>query len=233
MLERLQTDGIAPRATLTSVMNRAYLAVSPAPPSVELRDKAVAPVAVASRSSTEPSPLGSSALAVGRIRDEFDQIAKAESDRKALDIILGKLLPGYKALLDKIESPAAIKDAQDAVATVQAMQSQMADKGASPASEQGGVSSNRDQALAQMETALLFVRELRNKISQDYAGAHDRLLTIGGSAVNSGGGGSQGGGNGDMTQATAAARNLILSNARGVLAAHGRISPVMARMVLG
>ena len=240
MLERVQLDGVAPKPTIATFSSRADLAVSPAPPSVELRDRAVAPVGSAYRSATDPNPLASSALAVGQIRGEFDKIAKAEHDRKVLDTILGKLLPGYKALLDKIDAPAALEDAQNAVAALHVLQSSLSGSAVAASGPQDGSSASahtqidsRDQAIAQIESALLLVDNLRTTISVEHAGAHERLMNLGPSAADFNPASSQGAASGDITKAAAAARDLILSNARSVGIAPGRLSPNMARLVLG
>ena len=235
MLERVQSEGVAPKVTMASSANRADLAVSPAPRTAELRDRAVAPVGSAYRSSTEPNPLASSALAVGQIRGEFDKMAKAESDRKALDTILGKLLPGYKALLDKIDAPAAVEDAQAAITALHVLHSSLAGSpAASSPQDRSSVSANTpDQAIALIEGALRVADHLRARISDDLAGAHDRLLNLGTPAVGSVPASSQAVDHADVTKATAAARDLILSNGRSFGVAHGRLSPDMARLVLG
>lgn len=226
MLERLHSDSVVQKVTLGGVVNRAELAVAPTPQSAELRDKAVAPVVQAQRSATEPNPLSAPAHAVGRIRDEFDKIAQVESDRKMLDAIIGKLLPGYKALMDKIDAPATVRDAEHAVVQLEALKSKLSGSSAAAEAPQGAdvtVSESGDATLAKIEGALRTVDDLRAKLADDHAGAHERLMNLGASAAQSGG----------VTKSTAAARELIMTNVRAVGAAHARLSPDMARLVLG
>lgn len=226
MFERLNSDGVVQRLTIVGGANRADLAVSPPPASAELRDKAVAPVASTQRSATEPNPLSAPAQAVVQIRDEFDKIAKVESDRKRLDAILGKLLPGYKAFLDKIESPSSFRAAEDAMAELETLQAKLS--GATPPAEgpQGlgrSPSNGREAVIAKIETAFGSVRDMKGKLDDIHAGAHEALLNLGASSA----------GTGEITKSTQVARDLIMANARAVGVAHGRLSSDMAKLVLG
>ena len=235
MLERLHSDGPVQKVVGGGVVHRAELAVAPTPPSAELRDKAIAPAASVQRTATEPNPLSAPAHAVGRIRDEFDKIAKNESDRKLLDSIIGKLLPGYKALMDKIEAPAKVHEAKQAVVELEALQVKWSGSGDSAEGPRGAdvsPSDGADNAIAKFEAALRSIDGLRGKLEEDHAGAHDRLLNIGPAASGPGSVARSLGDSGETPRSTVAARDLIMANARAVGVAHGRVSPDMARLVL-
>ena len=234
MLERFQSEGIALRATTSGAVSRLDLASSASSQQMEQRQRAIAPVVGAQRSLPELNPLSAPARAIGRIRDEFDVIARSESDRKALDAILGKLLPGYKALIDNIEAPALVHDAQKAVVELSSLQSAL--QGSSGVTGQGASASSpgeHDKALEKIEAALRAVDDLRGKLSDDSDGAYQRLLTMGASVGGLNMARMRVGDSATSARSAADACDLIMTNVRSVLVAHGPLSPDMAKLVLG
>ena len=234
MLQTLSTDGVIRKIAVGGAVSRVEVSSAPAA-SVELRDRAVAPIVVIQKAPARPNPLAVPAQILGRIRDEFDKIAMAESDRKKLDEILGKLLPGYKALLDRIDAPGAVSEAEKAVEEFRALHAKLSSSSSSMNLKQGsGASSgeNSDGALSRIEGALRAMDQLSIILAQEHAVAHERLLDIVTPSGNAPSGGAKPAENGDMTRSAAAARDLVLANLRALESAHGLVSPAMARLVL-
>ena len=237
MLERLQSEGVAPKVIKSGQASRVDLASLSASQQTDARDQVITPVVGAQRPLPELNPLSTPARAIGRIRDEFDVIARSDSNRKALDAILGKLLPGYKALMDNIEAPALVRDAEKAAVELSALRSDLQSSGddASQASQDvaASPSGQHDKVLAKIEAALRAVDDLRGKLSDDSAGAHQRLLNIGASIGGLNIARMRVGDDAASARSAADACDLIMTNVRSVVVAHGRLSPDMAKLVLG
>ena len=236
MLETLSSDRVVRKIAGGGGPNRVELSIAPAA-APELRERAVAPIQFIQKGPVRPNPFAIPAMALGRIRDEFDKIAMAESDRKQLDEILGKLLPGYKALLDRIESPGAISEAEKAVEEFRALRDKLSSSSSSSSTdlELGSASLSADHsggALSRIEDALRAMDQLSGILASEHAGAHDRLLDIVAPSGNPPSGAAKAAENGVETRSTAAARELVLANLRALGAAHGLVSPAMARLVL-
>ena len=231
MLERFQLEGVAPKVTKGGPASRDLASLS-ASQQAEARDRATTASVGVQRSPPQVNPLSAPARAIGRIRDEFDVIARSESNRKALDAILGKLLPGYKALIDNIEAPALVHDAEKAAVELSVLrsdlQSSSGDAGATVSSP-----GEHDKVLEKIEAALRAVDDLRGKLSDDSAGAHQRLLNIGASVGGLNMARMRVGDNAASARSAADACDFIMTNVRSVVVAHGRLSPDMAKLVLG
>lgn len=231
MLERFQLEGVAPKVTKGGPASRDLASLS-ASQQAEARDRATTASVGVQRSPPQVNPLSAPARAIGRIRDEFDVIARSESNRKALDAILGKLLPGYKALIDNIEAPALVHDAEKAAVELSVLrshlQSSSVDAGATASSP-----GEHDKVLEKIEAALRAVDDLRGKLSDDSAGAHQRLLNIGASVGGLNMARMRVGDDAASVRSAADACDLIMTNVRSVVVAHGRLSPDMAKLVLG
>ena len=236
MLERFQSEGLTPKAPAGGPTNRVDPAIFSESQQTDTRDRAISPVVGAQHTIAEVNPLSAPARAIGRIREEFDVIARSESNRKALDVILGKLLPGYKALIDNIEAPALVRDAEKAAVELNALRpdlhrsSKGVDKGFSAAASAPG---EQDKVLEKIEAALRAVDDLRGKLSDDSAGAHQRLLNIGVSVGGLNMARMRVGDDAASVRSAADACDLIMTNVRSVVVAHGRLSPDMAKLVLG
>ena len=231
MLERFQLEGVAPKVTKGGPASRDLASLS-ASQQAEARDRATTASVGVQRSPPQVNPLSAPARAIGRIRDEFDVIARSESNRKALDAILGKLLPGYKALIDNIEAPALVHDAEKAAVELSVLRSELqsssVDAGATASSP-----GEHDKVLEKIEAALRAVDDLRGKLSDDSAGAHQRLLNIGASVGGLNMARMRVGDDAASARSAADACDLIMTNVRSVVVAHGRLSPDMAKLVLG
>jgi len=233
MLQTLSSDGVVRKIAIGGAANRAEISLALSGASDTGR--ASSPVPVLQKDPVRPNPLSVPAQALGRIRSEFDKIAMAESDRKKLDEILGKLLPGYKALLDRIEAPGAISEAEKAMEAFRALHAKLSssssvtnlqqDPGSSPAENSTG-------ALSRIEDALRAIDQLSGRLADEHAGAHDRLLDIVAPSGNPPSGSANAAENGDVTRSTAAARDGVMANLRTLGAAHGLVSPAMARLAL-
>ena len=234
MLQTLSSDRVVRKIAGGGAANRVELSIAPAA-APELRDRAIAPIPVIQKGPVRPNSFAVPAMALGRIRDEFDRIAMAESDRKQLDEILGKLLPGYKALLDRIESPGAISEAEKAVEAFRTLRDKLSSSSSSTDLDLNPASLSADHsggALSRIEDALRAMDQLSGILASEHAGAHDRLLDIVAPSGNPPSGAAKAAENGDETRSTAAARELVLANLRALGAAHGLVSPAMARLVL-
>ena len=231
MLERFQLEGVAPKVTKGGPASRDLASLS-ASQQAEARDRATTASVGAQQSPPQVNPLSAPARAISRIRDEFDVIARSESNRKALDAILGKLLPGYKALIDNIEAPALVHDAEKAAVELSVLRSELqsssVDAGATASSP-----GEHDKVLEKIEAALRAVDDLRGKLSDDSAGAHQRLLNIGASVGGLNMARMRVGDDAASVRSAADACDLIMTNVRSVVVAHGRLSPDMAKLVLG
>lgn len=231
MLERFQLEGVAPKVTKGGPASRDLASLS-ASQQAEARDRATTASVGVQRSPPQVNPLSAPARAISRIRDEFDVIARSESNRKALDAILGKLLPGYKALIDNIEAPALVHDAEKAAVELSVLRSELqsssVDAGATASSP-----GEHDKVLEKIEAALRAVDDLRGKLSDDSAGAHQRLLNIGASVGGLNMARMRVGDDAASVRSAADACDLIMTNVRSVVVAHGRLSPDMAKLVLG
>lgn len=231
MLERFQLEGVAPKVTKGGPASRDLASLS-ASQQAEARDRATTASVGVQRSPPQVNPLSAPARAISRIRDEFDVIARSESNRKALDAILGKLLPGYKALIDNIEAPALVHDAEKAAVELSVLRSELqsssVDAGATASSP-----GEHDKVLEKIEAALRAVDDLRGKLSDDSAGAHQRLLNIGASVGGLNMARMRVGDDAASARSAADACDLIMTNVRSVVVAHGRLSPDMAKLVLG
>jgi len=237
MLERFQSEGVAPKVTKGGPASRVDIASLSASLHSQARDRSITPVVGAQRSLAEVNPLSAPARAIGRIRDEFDVIARSESNRKALDAILGKLLPGYKALIDNIEAPALVQDAEKAAVALSALRSDLQSSGGDASQEPSEPAASSpgeyDKVLEKIEAALRAVGDLRGKLSDDSAGAHQRLLNICASVGGLNMARMRVGDNAASAKSAAHACDLIMTNVRSVVVAHGRLSPDMAKLVLG
>ena len=234
MLQTLSSDRVVLKIAVGGAVNRVERSPSSAT-GVELNDRAVTPVMVLQKDPVKHDLLAVPAQALARIRDEFDKIAMAEDDRRKLDEIIGKLLPGYRALMERYESPAAIKDAENAVAEFQVLRDRLLGSSSTVVSQQASGSPAPAVAtgtLAQIEDAFRGMGELSGALATARAGAHERLLDIAVPAENASAAGASVAGNDDMTRSVVAARDLVMANLRALGAAHGRVSPGMARLVL-
>ena len=234
MLQTLSSNGVVRKIAVGGGANRVGLSIAPAA-APELRDRAVAPIPLIQNGPVRPNPFAVPAQALSRIRNEFDKIAMAESDRKKLDEILGKLLPGYKALLDRIESPGAVSEAEKAVEEFRALRAKLSSSSSLADLQPGPDSLSAEHsggALSRIEDVLNAMDQLSKILADAHAGAHDRLLDIVAPSGNPPSGAAKAPENGDPTRSTAAARELVLGNLRALGAAHGLVSPAMARLVL-
>jgi hypothetical protein len=120
--------------------------------------------------------------AIYRVRDGFDRVQRTEAEMEQLERLYEKLLPGYKALKDKMEAPIAIHAATGAAEEVEVFfRKRAAVDGALAADEpmvELQTSSERERTLARIEAALMKVNVLRNKLAVDHTSAHGALLNI-------------------------------------------------------
>ncbi len=236
MLERIQSDATLPKAAAPNPANRAELVIAPAPPSTELREKAVAPVGNIQRSPAEVDLFNASARAIQQTRDGFREIHRIEMDLQELEKLYEKILPGYKALKEKIEAPALVHAAMTAAAGVDAFQARASGaskaQGAPAAVAEPQTSTERERTLARIEAAMMKVGALRSKLTDSRAGAHDRLLNINASMSGLNMARMQVSDDKVMTSLASSACETIMMNVRSVVVAHGNVSPDLVRLIL-
>jgi len=237
MLERFPSEGIAPKLTSIGPATRVDQAYMTDLGLSDTHDGASAPLAGAPRPPADPHPLSVPAQAMGKIRDEFEVIARSEQSRKTLDMILAKIRPGYKALMDNIEAPAQVRDAENALVDLAGLQSQFSssshDPGAAPYPDAASSSGDKAGFIEKIEAALRVLEDLRGKLSDDSAGAHQRLLNIGALVNGPKMGGMRVGDDFAPGQSASDACELIVTHVRSVIVAHARLSPHMAKLILG
>ncbi len=237
MFERIQSDATLPRSSGPAVTaNRADLVAAPAPQSVELREKAVAPVSLGQRSTFEVDVVAVSQRALYKVRDGLDSLQRTEADMQELDRLYERLLPGYKALKDKMESPVAIRAAAQAAEEVDVFfrrkaASDVALKADAPVVEIQA-SSERERTLARIEAALMKVNVLRNKLALDHNSAHEDLLNINASVSGLNMARMQLSDDKVMASLASSACEAIMTNLRSVVVAHGNVSPDLVRLIL-
>ena len=236
MLERIQSDATLPKAAAPNPANRAELVIAPAPPSTELREKAVAPVGNIQRSPAEVDLFNASARAIQQTRDGFREIHRIEMDLQELEKLYEKILPGYKALKEKIEAPALVHAAMTAAAGVDAFQARASGaskaQGAPAAVAEPQTSTERERTLARIEAAMMKVGALRSKLTDSRASAHDRLLNINASMSGLNMARMQVSDDKVMTSLASSACETIMMNVRSVVVAHGNVSPDLVRLIL-
>ena len=237
MLERIQSDATLPRtATASTTANRADLVVSPAPVTADLREKAVAPVGHAQRSSTEADVVNTSLRAINQVRAGLHEIHRTEADLAELEKLYEKLLPGYKALQDKIDAPVAIHQAVQAADDVSAFEAKSVavatGHGAQAPVDELQSATYRESALAKIEAALLKVGTLRNKLSEVRTSSHEALLNINASVSGLNMARMQVSDDKVMASLASSACEAIMTNVRSVVVAHGNVSPDLVRLIL-
>ena len=236
MLERTQSDATLPKAAAPNPANRAELVIAPAPPSTELREKAVAPVGNIQRSPAEVDLFNASARAIQQTRDGFREIHRIEMDLQELERLYENILPGYKALKEKIEAPALVHAAMTAAAGVDAFQARASGaskaQGAPAAVAEPQTSTERERTLARIEAAMMKVGALRSKLTDSRASAHDRLLNINASMSGLNMARMQVSDDKVMTSLASSACESIMMNVRSVVVAHGNVSPDLVRLIL-
>ena len=236
MLERIQSDATLPKTAAANPANRAELVVAPTPPSTELREKAVAPIGNIQRSSAEADLFNASARAIQQTRDGFRDIHRTEVDLQELEKLYEKILPGYKALKEKSEAPAAVNAAMTAAAEVDAFEARASRASKAQTSPVPGagpqISADQERTLARIEAAMMKVGALRSKLTHSRASANDRLLNINASMSGLNMARMQVSDDKVMTSLASSACETIMMNVRSVVVAHGNVSPDLVRLIL-
>lgn len=237
MLKRFPSEGIAPRLTSIGPATRVDQAYMTDLGLLDTHDGATAPLAGSPRPPADPHPLSVPAQAMGKIRDEFEAIARSEQSRKTLEMILAKIRPAYKALMNNIEAPAQVQDVKNALIDLAGLQSQFSSSSsnavAAPFPDAASTSGDKAGVIEKIEAALRVLEDLRSKLSDDSAGAHQRLLNIGALVNGSNVAGMRVGDDFAPSQSASDACELIMTHVRSVIVAHARLSPHMAKLILG
>ena len=237
MLERIQSDATFPWSTTVGAnANRADLVVTPAPVAAEMPEKAAPPVGTAQRFSAEADVVSVSLRAFNKVREGFQAIQRTEAELKELERLYEKLLPGYKALKDKMEAPAVVHAATHAADEVEVFFTRKASGDpvhkAEARIEELQTSSDRERTIARIEAALLKVSVLRNKLSDGRASAHEALLNINASVSGLNMARMQVSDDKVMEALASSACDAIMTNVRSVVVAHGNVSPDLVRLIL-
>jgi len=236
MLERIQSDATLPWSASTgATANRANLVVTPAPTSVELREKAVVPVGQSQRSSREVDVVNASLRALNGVREGFREIRRTEADLQELERLYEKLLPGYKALKDKMDAPLVIRRAAQASREIDAFVMKTSATPPAPMTEAPvealQMSSDRERTLARIEAALFKVSMLRNKLSDARATSHEAILNINSSVSGLNMARKQVSADKLMASLASAACEALMTKVRSVVVAHGDVSPDLVRLI--
>ena len=236
MLERIQSDLTLPKTTAVNPANRAELAIAPAPPSAELREKAIAPIGNSHRTTAEVDTLNASVRAIQQTRDGFREIHRTEQDLQELERLYEKILPGYKALKDRSEAPALVHAALVAAGEVEAFEARAANvrkgKDTALSNTAGSTSAEMERTLARIEAAMMKVDALRSKLTDGRVAEHNRVLNINASMSGLNMARMQVSDDKVMTTLASSACDAIMMNVRSVVVAHGNVSPDLVRLIL-
>ena len=239
MFERIQNDGVSPKTATVGAQARAELAVSPAPASSELREKAVAPTSNGQKTSSEQEAMDHAVHLLGQVRNEVDTISAADQNSKKLDELYSKLFKAYDAAkqgplsaemkteidrtLDELEKNDAIHLLGQNDVPVDISEESAADL---------ALRQQRERTIDKISNALRKVGVLRNKLSDNSQSAHDRLLNINSSLTGLNMARSQVDENQFSIENASSTVDSVMLNLRSLVLAHGKISSDVVRIVM-
>jgi hypothetical protein len=239
MFERIQNDGVGPKTATVGAQARADLAVSPAPASSELREKAVAPVIQGQKSSTEQDATDHAMHLLGQVRNEVDTISAADQNRQKLDELYSKLFKAYDAAKQGPLSPAMKTEIDRTLDEVEKNQAVhllgQSDEPVDIADESAAdlaLRQQRERTIDKIANALRKVGVLRNKLSDSSQSAHDRLLNINSSLAGLNMARSQVDENQFSIENASSTVDSVMLNLRSLVLAHGKISSDVVRIVM-
>jgi hypothetical protein len=239
MFERIQNDGVGPKTATVGAQARADLAVSPAPASSELREKAVAPAANGQKPSAEQDTTDQAVHLLGQVRHEVDAISAADQSTKKLYELYSKLFKAYDAakqgplsaeMKTEIDRTLDELDKHDAV--------HLLGQGDGPVdvSEESAADlalrQQRERTIDKIANALRKVGVLRNKLSDSSQSAHERLLNINSSLSGLNIARSQVDENQFSIENASSTVDSVMLNLRSLVLAHGKISSDVVRIVM-
>ncbi len=241
MIERLQNDGTVAKVQATPAP-RAELAVSPAPSTSEMREKAVTPVGQGHRSTTDENVLHATHV-IGQMRGEFDAIAQADQANDQLEKIFAKIFSGYQAMTQGSASEEQQNEAFAAADQLDEFELDLPGSQSAPSVEQKMrlrakdptqyfEEQTRDRTLARIETALRKVGQLREKLGSTRLDAHDRLLNISSSVTGLNMARAQIDDSQFGVYSAASTADAVMVNLRSAVVAHGNVSPEIVRLIL-
>lgn len=237
-LERLNSKptSVGPAAS------RVALIVQPDDPIMSVGPLAVTPVTVAQKSNTDDHLQHAPSHAIGQIKHEGALLANNEERRKQIDAILDRMR-GSKDRLDRGEEVASIERQIDAdsgtlVELGQPFQSAANDDHEMPdgptlESSYGETDAiERARVLRKIEAAIKRVGNLKTALSSTDEQSYARLLNINASEAGLAAARVQLGESNFGTISASSTVDALMSNLRAVvIAAHGRMTPELVRLV--
>jgi len=247
MFNKAINDGPASQnLNATNLVNRADLVVGGAASSVELPEKAVSEVAIAAPAIMENHSSEQEVKAFEFIRSSFRAIQQAKAQQEKLEVLRSKVMTSYKAIgeveinftevgaeLDQLEKQI---DAAD-IAPLKGSDSpnkghpkaSMPQKGDSQSSE---IVAQRKRVLDNISAVLEHIETIQKKLDTSESGGYDRLLDMNLFVTSLNIARKQADGNGFGLSAADKVVETIVSNVRSAVAAHGRPSSDLVRLVI-
>lgn len=238
MFNRPVTEGSAP-GVASAGPARADLAPSAPSASVELPAQAVAETGAAHGIQEDHHRLMHDAGMIGRVRASVDDVFLARKQRAELEELRAKLVfNGKRAADDRSwseEVEAQSREALELVASLEGVVARQSVKDQTRAPSQADFivnSRGRHEVLGKIEAALARVGALREKLTKNEAHAFESLLglNVSLSTLNTAR---------TLVQETAFSQSAAstavdsaLVNVRATMAAHGKISPDLVRLVI-
>jgi hypothetical protein len=237
-LERLNSKptAVGPAAA------RVALIVQPDDPTMSVGPLAVTPVTVAQRSNTDDHLQHASSHAIGQLKHEGALLASNEERRKQIDAILDRMR-GSRDRLDRGEDLSHIKRQVDADSgTLVELgnpfhnaaddDQEIPDETAIGSSYGETDSIERARVLRKIEAALKRVGNLKTALSSTDEQSYARLLNINASEAGLAAARVQLGESNFGTISASSTVDALMSNLRAVvIAAHGRMTPELVRLV--
>lgn len=237
----INIERVSAKPTVNPAGSRAALAVHPNEPASAIEPLAVTPVGASHKTSTEENFLHTPSHGLSQIKHEGTVLRENEERRKQIDAILARLNQ-RKAELDKNGDVAAIGTQVDSDfaqlhligESLSAPTDAAADTTKAPAAGtgQGAAAIERAMIATKIDTALKRVGTLKSALSSADDRAYARLLNINASAASLAAARVQMGASSfGMVSASSTVDTLMSSLRAAVIAAHGRMTPELMRLV--
>ncbi len=236
MFNRPVTEGHA-AGVAGSGPSRADLAASAPSGSVELPAQAVTETAANHETPQDHHRLMHDAGLIGRVRAAVDDVYAVRKQRAELEALQAKLMfNGKSASGDQTWSEEVERKSLDALERFRALEEAISwggeDKQVVDLSASANQNSGRIELMGKIEAALEKVGALREKLTKREDSAHERLigLNLSVSSLNTARVLARETPFG--LSAASSAVDHVLANVRAMVAAHGKISPDLVRLVI-
>lgn len=237
----INIEKVLAKPTVSPAGSRAALAVHPNEPASVIEPVAIAPVGATHKTSTEENYLHTRSYGLGQIKHEGNFLMDHEERRKQIDAILARL-NHHKTQLDKNGDVSVISSQIDSdIAQLNLIGEDSsaptdadADTTKDPATgaNQGEATVERAMIASKIESALKRIGTLKSALSSADDRAYARLLNINASAAGLAAARVQmSGSNFGMVSASSTVDTLMSNLRATVIAAHGRLTPELMRLV--